>query len=76
MNLLVTTIISYFEQRTFGVCTWLGEKLRMQSHKIRLFFIYGSFLAVGSPLLVYLAIAFILDLGKLVKKQRSKVWDL
>ena len=54
----VQIIKDYFEKQAFGVCTRIGEKLHMQSSVIRLFFIYASFLTVGSPLIVYMILAF------------------
>lgn len=76
MNLLVRKIMFFFEQQAFGVCTWWGDRLRMKTANIRLFFIYVSFLTIGSPILIYLAMAFVLDLRNLVKSRRSRVWDL
>jgi len=67
---------SLFEQKIFGVCTWLGEKLKMKTSQIRLFFIYASFLTLGSPIIVYLHLAFILRIKEFIKSSRTRVWDL
>jgi phage shock protein C len=64
------------EKYAFGVCTFLGEKLGIASASIRLFFIYTSFLTFGSPVILYLAIAFLMNLHKHLRKQRSTVWDI
>jgi phage shock protein C len=74
-------MINYFrqliEKRVFGVCQWLGGKLSIQSSKIRMFFIYASFLTIGSPLILYLIMAFILENKSHFKGFRKKrVWDL
>ncbi|MGL1886974.1 MAG: PspC domain-containing protein [Reichenbachiella sp.] len=61
----------YMEKHAFGVCTKLGEKLRIPSSSIRLFFIYTSFLTFGSPLLVYLSLAFILNFRKHLRRRHS-----
>ncbi|NJM26585.1 MAG: PspC domain-containing protein [Bacteroidia bacterium] len=58
----------------FGVCTMLGEKLGMATSSIRLFFIYTSFITFGSPLIVYLALAFVLNMRKHFRK-RNPIWD-
>ncbi|WP_226390258.1 PspC domain-containing protein [Penaeicola halotolerans] len=63
----------FFEERAFGVCTKLGEKLRMPIDHIRLFFIYTSFLALGSPLIIYLALAFVIDMRKYFRSKR-RMW--
>ena len=64
------------EKRFFGVCTYLGEHLRMKDSRIRLYFIYASFLTFGSPILVYLGIAFWMEVKKQVFTRRPSVWDL
>ncbi|HRH33624.1 MAG TPA: PspC family transcriptional regulator, partial [Catalimonadaceae bacterium] len=49
---------SFVEQRAFGVCTWLGNGIGVSTSSIRLYFIYVSFLTIGSPVVVYLILAF------------------
>ena len=73
---LIQDIKDYFEKQAFGVCTWLGDKLEMPSSVIRLFFIYTSFLTAGSPLIIYMVLAFWLKLKNYVRSKRSSVWDL
>jgi phage shock protein C len=72
---VINNIKAYFECRLFGVCTYLGEKLDMPSSKIRLFFIYASFLTAGSPIIVYMTMAFIIKLKDYIKGRRSHIWD-
>ena len=64
------------EWSIFGVCAYLGRKLRMPSKRIRLYFIYASFLTLGSPIIVYLTMAFILNLRFMIKGKRNPVWDI
>jgi phage shock protein PspC (stress-responsive transcriptional regulator) len=53
------TKLKYFiEQRAFGVCTALGERMRISSDKIRLWFVYISFFTLGSPIIIYFVLAF------------------
>ncbi|CAN5918510.1 hypothetical protein BH24BAC1_BH24BAC1_25890 [soil metagenome] len=66
----------FFESQAFGVCTKLGEKLGFASSSIRLSFIYLSFLTFGSPVVVYLFLAFWLNLSKHLRRERSTVWDV
>lgn len=69
--------LQYFiESRAFGVCTMLGEKLGFASSSIRLSFIYLSFLTMGSPVIIYLALAFWMNVRKHLRRERSTVWDL
>lgn len=68
---------SRLERRAFGVCEWWGEKLRIPSADIRKFFIYTSCLTIGSPIILYLIMAFWKKLGQLAAAQRrGSVWDL
>ncbi|WP_420581171.1 PspC domain-containing protein [Reichenbachiella sp.] len=64
-------IQDFFEKYAFGVCTRLGEKLRIPSSSIRLFFIYTSFLTFGSPVLVYLMLAFVMNFRKHIRRRHS-----
>ncbi|MCU0422595.1 MAG: PspC family transcriptional regulator [Bacteroidia bacterium] len=63
------------ERHAFGVCTYLGEKFGIASSRIRLYFIYTSCLTLGSPLIIYLVMAFWLNLKKYIR-QRYTIWDL
>ena len=72
----VQVIKDFFEKQAFGVCTWLGEWLEMKTSVIRLFFIYACFLTAGSPLILYMILAFWLKLKNYVRNRRTSVWDL
>ncbi len=76
MNSIIETIKTFFERQAFGVCEWWGEKMEIKSKNIRLFFIYTSFLTIGSPLIIYLIMAFVLNLRNMVRSKRGSVWDL
>lgn len=54
------------EKSAFGVCQWLGEKMRIDPARIRLYFIYASFITFGSPLVLYLVTAFWLNIRKYI----------
>ena len=73
---IIETIKSFFERNAFGVCTAIGERLQMRSSVIRLFFIYTSFLTIGSPIIIYMILAFWLKMKRYVKSRRTSVWDL
>lgn len=74
MNRLTDQIQGFFESYAFGVCTRLGEKLGVATSSIRLFFIYASFITFGSPIIVYLSLAFIMNMRKHLRK-RNPIWD-
>jgi phage shock protein PspC (stress-responsive transcriptional regulator) len=74
MNDLIGRIQHFCEVYAFGVCTRLGEKLGIATSAIRLFFIYASFITFGSPVIIYLGLAFIINMRKHLRK-RSPIWD-
>ncbi len=71
---LVKRIQLFFEEHAFGVCSFLGDKLGVATSSIRLFFIYASFLTLGSPVIIYLSLAFLIDMRAHLRK-RSSIWD-
>lgn len=74
-NCLKMKKLQYFiEKQAFGVCTKLGSILEIPTSSIRLFFIYASFLTFGSPLLVYLALAFMMNFRRHLRRSRNTVW--
>ena len=73
---MIQRVITFFERYSFGVCTYLGERFNVSIFKIRLFFIYSSFLAVGFPLIAYLFAGIVLDIRNFVKRGRARFTDL
>ena len=67
---------SNVEKYAFGVCTFLGERLGVATASIRLFFIYTSFMTLGSPVIIYLILAFLMNFHKHLRNKRSTVWDV
>lgn len=74
MKGLIKEIQLFFENHAFGVCTAIGEKMGIATSSIRLFFIYASFLTFGSPIIIYLSLAFILNMRRHLRR-RSTIWD-
>jgi len=73
---MLSKLRTYLEYGAFGVCTLLSEKLGIPVHRVRLSFIYLSFLTIGSPVIIYLSIAFWLNLKDYMSSKRSTIWDL
>ena len=67
---------SFLEMQVFGVCAYLGEKLSMPIAHLRLFFIYASFLAIGSPIIIYLGLALLLKLRNYIHGKINPIWDV
>ncbi|MDP4827577.1 MAG: PspC family transcriptional regulator [Flavobacteriales bacterium] len=75
---MIQRILDYFERQAFGVCSWWGSKLGIAASKVRLSFIYLSFLTLGSPIIIYLVMVFVLENKAYFKLngKRKTIWDL
>ncbi|MDA7855067.1 PspC domain-containing protein [Cyclobacteriaceae bacterium] len=62
------------EKYAFGVCNTIGEYFKIPTSSIRLSFIYASFLTFGSPVILYLAIAFWMSFKKLYRRRQNTLW--
>lgn len=66
---------SFMEWQAFGVCSAIGEKLGIATSRIRMWFIYVSFLTMGSPLILYMIMAFWINIKKYtVYTRRNPLW--
>jgi len=68
-------IRQFLERSAFGVCTYIGDKIGVASSRVRLYFIYLSFLTMGSPIVLYLIAAFWLNIKAYLKKGRNVLSD-
>ncbi|HNP20604.1 MAG TPA: PspC domain-containing protein [Panacibacter sp.] len=60
----------FIEWQAFGVCSAIGVKLGIATSRIRLWFIYISFLTFGSPVILYMVMAFWLNIKKYILNAR------
>lgn len=58
MKKITDSILACFEHRTYGVCQSIANHMGVRAHRVRLSFIYLSFITFGSPLFVYLVLMF------------------
>ena len=63
----------YFQDSAFGVCSRLGEKLHFPIDSIRLFFIYSSFVTLGSPVIIYVTLAMMMKIRKYLRRMNNPV---
>jgi len=63
----------FFQDSAFGVCSKLGEKLHFPIDSIRLFFIYSSFITLGSPVIIYVTLAMMMKVRKYLRKMNNPV---
>lgn len=64
---MVDLIKAITERFGFGVCNWLSPKLGIHASRVRLYFIYLSFVTFGSPIFLYLILAFWVNVKKYVR---------
>lgn len=76
MKFLIDQLKPFCEMSLFGVLAPLGDRMGIASSKIRMFFIYISFFSFGSPIFIYLAVAFIINIRLYIRnRRRNPVWD-
>lgn len=75
---IIQKIILFFELRSFGVSAWFARKMRVDVSRVRIFFIYASFIGLGSPVIIYLMMAWVLEHKHIFKFQRRRktIWEL
>ncbi len=62
------------ERSAFGVCSYLGWKMGVATARVRMYFIYLSFVTFGSPIIFYLITAFWLNVKRYTQQQRNWYW--
>ncbi|WP_297766575.1 PspC domain-containing protein, partial [uncultured Muriicola sp.] len=76
---VIAIMMNYFkdivEKSVFGVCQFLGDKIGIKTSRVRLYFIYLSFVTMGSPVIIYLFLAFWLNLKKYLRKSLNPLLD-
>ena len=65
---------SFVEWNAFGVCSAIGNRMGIATSRIRLYFIYASLLTMGSPIIIYLVLAFWRNMRNYVKAARRNPW--
>ncbi len=62
----MNTLKRFVEWQFFGVCSAIGEKMGVATETIRKYFIYTSFITVGSPVIFYLIAAFWMNIKRYI----------
>lgn len=65
---------NFIEWNAFGVCTAIGARLGIATSRIRQYFIYASILTVGSPIIIYLILAFWRNMKKYMLSAKRNPW--
>ena len=61
---------NFIEWNAFGVCTAIGDKIGIATSRIRTWFMYVSFLTMGSPIIVYMVLAFWMNMKRYMLMRR------
>ena len=61
------------EKYGFGVCNYIGEKIGVRASRVRIYFIYLTFVAMGSPIFIYLFTAFWLNIFKYFREDENEI---
>ena len=61
---------NFIEWQVFGVCAAIGEKMGIATSRIRMWFIYVSFLTFGSPVIIYMVLAFWMNIKRYILAAR------
>jgi phage shock protein PspC (stress-responsive transcriptional regulator) len=65
---------SFVEWNAFGVCSAIGNRMGIATSRIRLYFIYTSLLTMGSPIIIYMVLAFWRNMRNYVKAAKRNPW--
>ena len=63
------------ERHAFGVCQQLGDRMRIAPVEVRKYFIYTSFIGMGSPLILYLIFAFWFNMRRYIRRGKSILYE-
>ncbi|ANH79977.1 PspC family transcriptional regulator [Niabella ginsenosidivorans] len=65
---------SFVEWNAFGVCSSIGNRLSISPSRIRQYFIYTSVLTMGSPIIIYLVLAFFRNVKNYIHSSKRNPW--
>ena len=67
----------FIEWQAFGVLTSIGDKMGIATSRIRTWFMYISLLTMGSPIVIYMILAFLMNMKRYIKaRRRNPIWYL
>ena len=68
---------NFIEWQAFGVLSSIGEKMGIATSRIRTWFMYTSLLTMGSPIIIYMILAFWMNMKRYMKaRKRNPIWYL
>jgi phage shock protein PspC (stress-responsive transcriptional regulator) len=67
---LMNRLKNFIEWKAFGVCTAIGNRMGIATSRIRMWFMYISFLTLGSPIIIYMVLAFWMNMKRYISAAR------
>ena len=61
---------NFIEWQAFGVLSAIGERMGIATSRIRMWFMYISLLTLGSPIIVYMIVAFWMNMKRYILSAR------
>ena len=61
---------NFIEWQAFGVLSAIGDKMGIAASRIRLWFMYTSLLTLGSPIIIYMVLAFWMNMKRYIQARR------
>ncbi len=71
----MTKITKIIERSVFGVCEYIADKIGIRTSRVRMYFIYLSFFAFGSPVIIYFFLAFWLNIKSYIRRRKNILWE-
>lgn len=63
------------EKSVFGVCSKAADRMGIAKTRVRLYFIYITFITMGSPLIIYIFVAFWMNVKRYMRRGRNWILD-
>jgi phage shock protein PspC (stress-responsive transcriptional regulator) len=63
------------ERSAFGVCSYVGDKIGIAAGRVRVYFIYLSFVTLGSSLILYLFLWFWMNVRAYLRRGALSLKD-
>ena len=70
----MSRIRNFVEWNAFGVCTAIGNRMGIATSRIRQYFMYASLLTMGSPIIIYMVLAFWKNIRRYIWAAKRNPW--
>ena len=65
---------NFVEWNAFGVCAAIGHRMGIATSRIRQYFMYTSLLTMGSPIILYMILAFWKNMRRYIWAAKRNPW--